>query len=784
VPRVVICPTCQAKGAVPDHATSARIRCPKCGNTFDASAAAGSGTLTSQSQSQVRGPAAAPKRSKAASSAYEDLENAGAAPLPSLSGSGFRRSPSSPAPSASQSGSTSPVLYALLGVSGVAVLLLGVLVVVLMRPSGPTESAAKDHGPALAANPEPTAPAATPVAVASPPAAASLLTADRPPPPAAESSSSDPQTVIKRLKEATVFLKAKVKGRYISSGSGFVIEVRGNDVLLATNRHVAVPDLSEVPERIAPRGAQVETDAVFYSGEGPQLEQTVPAGIVAANLSEDLNTDLAFMVCRGVKRPPRPIDITTRLEPLEGMAYIGAGYPLSDLINKIADAHGNPTVTITHGHIASRKLDDQGQVSLLQVDGSLHPGNSGGPIVDERTGRLLGVAVASLTRIGVSNVGFIVPAAEVRHCLDGRVGSIDLTLNESPAGTANLLVKAQVVDPNQKVQGVMVFVAASSQVGAIRPNSDGSWPPLPNISPVELQRDNSKQIAQGHVRVALSGQGAAARKVTIQTAHRDTRGRTIYSKPKEVALPDKPGRIRAPGAMERVIASAKKRSFAMLGPLTDPDKDCKLTKEESQFKIRLQVPGNKIHSLSPELVTRFNKRKSLHNSPMTLADVDGDFVAMVEVTGDMNPGTTLPKDRQGNQIPFTFHGAGLLLYQDRNNFVRLERTAGTSLEDAQPIHKVLLEIVTDGILRQHIYFDLPDSDIRLILIRRKGKLRCQFGSKSDNKTYQSREFAVEVNPKVKVGLSAANISSKLFSATFENFVLLNDSTTVDEEFGK
>lgn len=777
--RIVICPTCQSKGSVPDNAASARIRCPKCGNTFDASAAASPGI--SQSQAQSRSPAA-PKQPKPARSAYEDLETVEAAPAPSLSSTGFRRT-STTAP-ASQSGTQSPVLYALLGVSGVAVLLLGVLVVVMMRGGGSNENAAKEQRLAVAASPEPVALTPAPVTASTGPPSAPVLVADRAPTPTPESPPSDPQAVIKRLKEATVFLKAKVKGRYISSGSGFVIAVNGNEVLLATNRHVAVPDLSEVPERIAPRGGTVETDAVFYSGEGPQLEQVLPAGIVAANLSEDINTDLAFMVVRGVKRPPHPVDIFTRQEPLEGTAYIGAGYPLSDLINKIADAHGNPAVTITYGHIASLIKDDQGQISLLKVDGALHPGNSGGPIVDEKSGRLLGVAVASLTRIGVSNVGFIVPAAEVRHCLDGRVGSVDLTLNESPAGTADLLVKAQVVDPNRKLQGVMVIVAATSQVGSLKPNSDGSWPPLPNIPPIELQRDAQKQIAQGHVQVTLNGQGPAARKVTIQTAHRDARGRTIYSKPKEIALPDKPGRIRAPGSMEHVIASARKKSFALLGALTDPEKDCKLIKEESDFKIKIQIPGNKIHTLSPSIVTRFNKKKPLHNAPMTLTDVDGDFVAMVEVTGDMSPGTTLPKDRQGNQIPFTFQGAGILLYQDKNNFVRLERTAGTSLQDLQPVHKALLEIVKDGNLAQHVYYPLPDSDIRLILVRRKGKVRCQFGSKSENKTYQTHEYAVDFTPKVKIGLTAANMAAKPFEANFENFVLLNDSTTVEEEFGK
>jgi len=678
------------------------------------------------------------------------------------------------------------VLYTLLGVSGVAVVLLGVLIIVLMRGGGSAENPARDQRPAYVANAEAAAANPGPSAALPAPASASNLIADRSPPsaPAADSSSGDSQAVIRHLKEATVFLKAKVKGRYLSTGTGFVIAVNGNEVLLATNRHVAVPNLSEVPESIAPHDSVVEQDAVFYSGEGPQLEQVLPAGIVAANLSEDINTDLAFMVVSGVKRPPRPLDIMARLEPTEGIPYICAGYPLSDLVNKIADAHGNPTVTITHGHIASLKRDEQGQISLLQVDGTLHPGNSGGPAVDEKSGRLLGVAVASLTRIGLSNVGFIVPAAEVRRCIDGRVGAIDLTLNESKTGTADLLVKAQVVDPNRKVQGVMVFVVASSQVGSFSPNSDGSWPPLPNTSPVELQQDAAKQVAQGRVQVSLSGQGPEARKVMIQTAHRDARGRTIYSKPKVYNLPDKPGRIRPPGSIERTIASARKKSFGILGPIIDPDKDCKLIKEESSFTIKIQVPGNKIHTLSPEIVTRANKKKSLHNAPMTLTDVDGDFMSMVEITGDLNAGTTLPKDRQGNsQVQFTFQGAGLLLYQDKNNFVRLERTAGTELESRAAIHKVLIEIVQEGRTVKFSYFPLPDGDTRLVLIRRKGKLRCQFGSKSGN-PYITPEYVVDMAPKVKIGLSAANISAKPYEANFENFVLLNDANTIDEEFGE
>ena len=61
---------------------------------------------------------------------------------------------------------------------------------------------------------------------------------------------------------------------------------------------------------------------------------------------------------------------------------------------------------------------------MLQVGGSLLPGNSGGPLIEEKTGKLLGVAVASLAVSGLDSVGFIVTADELRRALAGRVGAI------------------------------------------------------------------------------------------------------------------------------------------------------------------------------------------------------------------------------------------------------------------------------------------------------------------------------------------------------------------------
>ncbi len=281
------------------------------------------------------------------------------------------------------------------------------------------------------------------------------------------------------------------------------------------------------------------------------------------------------------------------------------------------------------------------------------------------------------------------------------------------------------------------------------------------------------------MQIALSGTGAAARKVLIQAAHRDMRGRLTYTRPKEVFLPDHPGPIRPAGSLAKVAGKVMAKSFGLLGPLSDPSKDCRLDKDEKSMKIRIDVPG-KLHTLLPEFQLR--KNTPLHNSPMTLADVNGDFLAQVAVTGEINPGSKLPTERSVRGTQFTFQSAGLLLYQDKNNFVRLERAASIFIDRLTPIHRLLIEVVKDGEQAIHpIYLDIPEGDTTLIMTRRKGRLRCMFVPNGSGSVHTFSDFALNFPSKVKIGLSASNISAQPFSATFEQFALISDATQIDRE---
>jgi Trypsin-like peptidase domain len=775
VPKVVICPACQSKGAVPDGAVAAKIRCPKCGQTFDVKAATASSPSTTGA---VKRPAAAPKRPAAASSAFGDLEDV--QPLAPVSASGSRRAPAGYAAAGSHGSSHNPVLLAALGIGGLAVVLLIAILVVVMSQGG------GDKGRTVAqADTPPPEPVVQPVAAQ--PAAPAPAVASTP--SSTDSSASrgiDRDDIIRRLKEATVYIKHKVAGKPLGSGTGFVIEVRGDTVVIATNSHVAVPDLSDIPRRLLPPGSKLELEAVFRSGQGPQQEQSVPAQVVASDSSDAVRTDLAILIAQGVKRPPKPIDVQSKSDTTEGMAYIGAGFPYGGLLNLVNESKADPSVTIIGGRIARLARDEHGHLDLFQVDGALHGGNSGGPIVEEKSGKLIGVVAAGLAPTGehaTETIGFLVPAEQLRSILAGRVGNLDLSLEAIQADSANVKVKADIVDPKQKVQAVLVHAApASAGIGS--PNSDGTWPPLPNTTPVELKRDANAPTATGVVQVALSGEGAAKRKIVIQTAHRDIAGKLVYSKPREVELPEKPGRVMVSSHLLRILRTVQRKSISMLGPLIDPEKDCKLVKDEDNLKIKIEIPGNKVRSIAPYVVQRLNKRKPLHNAPMSLIDVEGDFAALVEVTGEMRAGTNMPKDRQGNEIPFTFNGAGLLLYQDKDNFVRLERTAGVAVATLQPVHKILFEVVKDGKqVPNHVYFQVPEGPASLLLMRRKGRVIVGASPVLGAPPMPFRGIEFDLATKVKVGICASNISAKPYTAQFENFALLSNETQMDAMFG-
>ncbi|WP_439629545.1 S1C family serine protease [Gemmata sp.] len=247
------------------------------------------------------------------------------------------------------------------------------------------------------------------------------------------------------LKRATVFVRVEGAG-WKATGSGFVVAADKDSVLVATNHHVvALPENEK--RRLSPtelvRSLKVPTvTAVFDSGT--RAEVSARAEVLAA----DPFFDLAVLRVTGLKDPPAPIDTATPVELVETMSVYTFGFPFGEAL---ATGNGNPNVTVGKGSVSSLRNDENGDLLVVQINGALNPGNSGGPVVDAK-GRLVGVAVATLKNS--QGIGFAVPSAELGKVMKGRVGGVHLLARSAGEGKLAVKAEAGLVDPGAAVRGV------------------------------------------------------------------------------------------------------------------------------------------------------------------------------------------------------------------------------------------------------------------------------------------------------------------------------------------
>src|SRR5262249_42859845 len=100
------------------------------------------------------------------------------------------------------------------------------------------------------------------------------------------------------------------------------------------------------------------------------------------------------------------------------------------------------------------------------------------------------------------------------------------------------------------------------------------------------------------------------------------------------------------------------------GRVLDPGRDCAVSLDPASDRLKIEVPRTP-HVLSaeaPELPM---------SAPRVVRRVRGDFTAVVRVLGRLEPG----RSKTTHYDPF--HGAGLIVWQDPSNYLRLERAVGT-----------------------------------------------------------------------------------------------------------
>jgi serine/threonine protein kinase len=203
---------------------------------------------------------------------------------------------------------------------------------------------------------------------------------------------------------------------------------------------------------------------------------------------------------------------------------------------------------------------------------------------------------------------------------------------------------------------------------------------------------------------------------------------------------------------ERAQAHREKKAWD--NPI-DPDGDCGMELDQGEGKVRIVVPGTP-HVLSAEI--------GAMNAPRLLRDVQGDFEARVTVSGVFHPaGKATVKEYA------PYHGAGILLWQDKDNYVRLEIAA--DVPHGKPRPYVNFEYRKDGSLAVSRGLKIDDGSTHLLLKRQGNKIHAAFGP--DGVRWTSLPpMSVKLSDHLKVGIAAINSATKPLTAELEAFEVL------------
>ena len=163
-------------------------------------------------------------------------------------------------------------------------------------------------------------------------------------------------------------------------GTGFVV---GDGHYIVTNAHV-VPELLAVEE--------LEHLAIFAGrGRRPEMRR-------AEQVAMDLVHDLAILKIAGDPLPPLRLGKSEGVREWQSIAF--TGFPIGTILGLCPVKHLGIVSTITPIALpsqSSRQLSTKlikrlrAPFDVFQLDATAYPGNSGSPVYDQKTGKVLGV---------------------------------------------------------------------------------------------------------------------------------------------------------------------------------------------------------------------------------------------------------------------------------------------------------------------------------------------------------------------------------------------------------
>ena len=201
--------------------------------------------------------------------------------------------------------------------------------------------------------------------------------------------------------------------RFGFRGTGFVV---GDGNLVATNFHVL------------PAGAEADSGPVMavMTGREGDLGQLRRARVVGT----DRPRDLALLRIEGAALSPMPLEDSGSAR--EGQSIAVLGFPIGGTLGFAMVTHRGIIASVTTAALpaaTAQQLDPralvrlrEGNFEIYQLDATAYPGNSGGPVVDADTGRVVAIINMVLIKAGresaLSNPTGISYAIPVRHLIE------------------------------------------------------------------------------------------------------------------------------------------------------------------------------------------------------------------------------------------------------------------------------------------------------------------------------------------------------------------------------
>jgi S1-C subfamily serine protease len=202
----------------------------------------------------------------------------------------------------------------------------------------------------------------------------------------------------------------------IGTGSGFVISPHG---YVLTNEHVISNTEINVSDalrkaRITLKVAKIE---VCFSESASSARGGGPRCFDASVHSADANLDLAVLFISASDLPYVAFGDSDVLRSAQGVSALGYPFGRALEVGRVSAPDLVPEISTSQGSISALRADDAGVRSVLQINGIVNPGNSGGPVVDER-GYAVGVVRARVK--GDAGIAFAIPINQAKDFLESR----------------------------------------------------------------------------------------------------------------------------------------------------------------------------------------------------------------------------------------------------------------------------------------------------------------------------------------------------------------------------